>query len=103
MTDPAASGWWMYHGDLAHSGEVTASDISAENVSTLTLRHSIPVPGSILSVPAAVDGCVFVGLANTHDVATQNGGQLLKVGRESGATLATFKWSIPASERDSRL
>jgi outer membrane protein assembly factor BamB len=91
----------MYHGDLAHSGEVTASEISAENVSTLTLRHSHAVPGSILSVPAVVDGCVFVGLANTHDVATQNGGQLLKIDLASGETLATFKWSIPASERDS--
>ena len=101
MADPAASGWWMYHGDPAHSGEAPASDISAENVSTLTLRHSISVPGSILSVPAVVDGCVFVGLANTHEVATQNGGQLLKVDLTSGETLARFTWSIPASERDS--
>jgi hypothetical protein len=84
MSDRAASGWWMYHGDLAHSGEVTASQISADAVSTLALRHSIPVPGSILSVPAVVGGCVFVGLANTRDVATQNGGQLLKIGLESG-------------------
>jgi outer membrane protein assembly factor BamB len=90
----------MYHGDLAHSGEATDSDISADNVSTLTLQHSITMPGSILSVPAVVDGYVFVGLANTRAVATQNGGQLLKIDLESGKTLATFSWSIPASERD---
>ena len=92
--------WWMYHGDLSHSGEATASDITAANVSSLTLRHSIDVPGSILSTPAIVDGCVFVGLANTLDVATQTGGQLLKIDLESGRTLATFQWAIPKDERD---
>lgn len=93
--------WWMFHGDLAHSGEATASDITAENVASLELRHSIAVPGSILSTPAVVDGSVFVGLANTLDVATQNGGQLLKIDLESGRTLATFHWIIPQGERDS--
>jgi hypothetical protein len=90
----------MYHGDRSHSGEATASDITAANVSSLELRHSIDVPGSILSTPAVVDGCVFVGLANTLDVATQNGGQLLKIGLESGRTLARFEWAIPKDERD---
>ena len=105
--DPAATrgrvmsrDWWMYHGDLSHSGEATASDITTANVSSLELRHSIDVPGSILSTPAIVDGCVFVGLANTLDVATQNGGQLLKIGLESGRTLARFEWAIPKDERD---
>ena len=91
----------MYHGDLSHSGEATASDITAANVLSLALRHSIDVPGSILSTPAVVDGRVFVGLANTLDVATQNGGQLLKIDLESGRTLATFQWAIPEDERDS--
>ena len=90
----------MYHGDRSHSGEATASDITAANVSSLELRHSIDVPGSILSTPAVVDGCVFVGLANTLDVATQNGGQLLKIDLESGRTLARFEWAIPKDERD---
>lgn len=100
MSDPGASGWWMYHGDLAHSGEVTDSDIRAGNVSTLTLRHSVEVPGSILSVPAVVDGSVFVGLANTHEAAAQNGGQLLKIDLKTGETRSAFTWSIPATERD---
>jgi outer membrane protein assembly factor BamB len=93
--------WWMYHRDLSHSGEVTTTRITAENVASLALRHSIHVPGSILSTPAVVDGCVYVGLANTLDVATQNGGQLLKIDLESGTTLATFQWAIPQDERDS--
>ena len=91
----------MYHGDLGHSGEATGSPVSAANVSTLTLRHSIAVPGSILSVPAVVDGCVFVGLANSLEAARQTGGQLLKIDAGSGKTLAKFTWEIPATERDS--
>lgn len=91
----------MYHGDASHSGEVTRTGITAETVTALTLRHSLKVPGSVLSTPAVVDGFVFVGLANTHAVATQNGGQLLKVDLASGEVAATFTWSIPSDERDS--
>jgi len=93
--------WWMYHGDASHSGEATTSEITAQNVATLTLRHSLKVPGSVLSTPAIVDGFVFVGLANTREVATQNGGQLLKVDVASGDVVARFTWEIPADERDS--
>jgi outer membrane protein assembly factor BamB len=92
--------WWMFHGDLSHSGEAADTQITAENAATLRRLHSIDVPGSILSTPAVVDGCVFVGLANTLEVATQNGGQLLKIDLESGETLATFHWAIPQGERD---
>jgi outer membrane protein assembly factor BamB len=92
--------WWMFHGDLSHAGEATGSEIAAENVGSLSLLHSIAVPGSILSTPAVVDGCVFVGLANTLEAAAQNGGQLLKIELESGKTLAKFGWDIPQDERD---
>ncbi len=91
----------MYHGDLSHSGEASSTDITSENVSRLRLLHSLPVPGSVLSTPAVVDGCAFVGLANTLAVATQNGGQLLKVDLASGEVIADFTWSIPVDERDS--
>lgn len=97
----ASSNWWMYHGDPSHSGEVTATGITAQNVAGLTLRHSLKVPGSVLSTPAVVDGFVFVGLANTRAVASQNGGQLLKVDVASGQIVASFQWSIAADERDS--
>jgi outer membrane protein assembly factor BamB len=91
----------MFHGDASHSGEATTSSIDARNVSTLRLAHSIKVPGSILSTPAIVGGFVFVGLANTLEVAAQNGGQLLKVDLRSGEVVARFKWAIPADESDS--
>ena len=95
------SGWWMYHGAAGHSGEATSSPISASNVGALNLLHTLPVPGSILSTPAVVDGHVYVGLANTLDVAHQNGGQFLKVDLESGEIVARYRWSIPVGERDS--
>ena len=98
---PASSGWWMFHGDPAHSGQATASPITSANVSKLRLRHSVPVPGSVLSTPAVVDGCVFVGLANTREVATQNGGQMLKIDLASGEIVSRFTWEIPVTERDS--
>ena len=59
------------------------------------------MPGSVLSTPAVVDGYVFVGLANTREVATQNGGQLLKIDLASGEIIAQFTWEIPVGERDS--
>ena len=91
----------MFHGDAAHTGEVVDTRITARSVSSLALLHSIEVPGSILSTPAVVDGFVFVGLANTREVATQVGGQLLKVDLASGRVVADFRWQIPLDERDS--
>ena len=52
------SNWWMYHGDPAHTGLVTGSDINSKNVAQLKMLHDIPVPGPVLSVPALVDGYV---------------------------------------------
>ncbi len=61
----------------------------------------LEMPGSILSTPAVVGEHVFVGLANTLAVATQNGGQILKVDLASGEIVARFTWAIPADARDS--
>lgn len=91
----------MFHGDASHSGEVTTSGINSGTVANLSLLHSIPVPGSILSTPAVVDGFVYVGLANSRAVAMQNGGQMLKVDLASGEVVQTFGWAIPSDERDS--
>jgi outer membrane protein assembly factor BamB len=91
----------MFHGDPAHTGEAQGGAIDAGNVAGLRLLHSLAVPGSILSTPAVVDGFVIVGLANTLEVATQNGGQMLKVDAASGEVVATFTWEIPPDEGDS--
>ena len=95
-----AAGWWMFHGDPAHTGEVTDTRITAESVPALQLLYSIDVPGSILSTPAVVGTYAYVGLANTLEVATQIGGQMLKVDLTSGEIVARYTWEIPIDERD---
>lgn len=96
--------WWMFHGDTAHTGEVTDTDINSSTVANLKNTFSINVPGSILSTPAVADGYVYVGLANataSQEVPTGIGGTMLKVNVETGETEATFNWSVDINERDS--
>ena len=96
------SDWSMFHGDPLHTGEVLDSAIDSGTVPGLVLLHSIEVPGSILSTPAIVDGCAFVGLANTQAVASQIGGQLLKIDLASGEPACPpYTWEIPLDEKDS--
>lgn len=95
-----SAGWWMFHGDLAHTGEVRDTRITAESVSALRLLHCIEVPGSVLSTPAVVGAYAYVGLANTLDLATQIGGQMLKIDLRSGEIVARYTWEIPLEERD---
>jgi outer membrane protein assembly factor BamB len=96
----AKSNWWMYHGDQAHSSEATGSRINARNVGSLKLLHDIDVAGPVLSVPAIVDGFVYVGLANSHDANGANGGMFLKVEAKTGQIAAKFEWAIDPAEGD---
>src|SRR5258705_522627 len=96
----SGSNWWMFHGDIAHTGEATGSPINSGNVGGLKLTQSINVNGSILSTPAVVDGYVYCGLANSLEAAAQNGGQFIKVNLTTGVTEATFNWSINPADRD---
>ncbi len=100
----ATTNWWMFHGDTAHTGEVTDSQINSSTVGKLTNTFSLNVPGSILSTPAVADGYVYVGLANataSQAVPTGIGGTMLKVNIDTGVTEASFSWSIDKNERDS--
>jgi outer membrane protein assembly factor BamB len=98
-----STGWWMYHGDPAHTGFVGSG--SAINAAALSggkfgVLHTLHVGGPILSVPAVCDGFVYVGVANSRDVASNMGGSLVKVSLQSGATAAKFSWKINLNERD---
>jgi len=97
----SGSKWWMFHGDPCHTGEVTGSAINSGNVARLKVLHDIPIPGPILSVPALVDGKIYVGLANTSGTPGINGGQFLKIDAATGKTLAEFRWEVPAGQGDS--
>lgn len=100
----ATTNWWMFHGDTAHTGEVTDSTINSGSVAQLKNTFSLNVPGSILSTPAVADGYVYVGLANataSQAVPTGIGGTMLKVNIDTGVTEASYSWSIDKNERDS--
>jgi outer membrane protein assembly factor BamB len=97
------SGWWMYHGDPAHTGYVSSgSAINAAALSgkTFGILHTLNVGGSILSVPAVTGGFIYVGLANSREVVGELGGTLLKIELASGSIVSKFTWSIPANDRD---
>src|ERR1700679_2234118 len=95
------SGWWMFHGDACHTGEVSGSSIDSSNVGSLKLLHDVKISGPILSVPALVEGKVYVGLANSSGTPGASGGQLLKIDAATGQTEAEFQWHIAAGEGDS--
>jgi outer membrane protein assembly factor BamB len=95
------SGWWMFHGDPCHSGEVSGSPINSESVVYLKLLHDVMIPGPILSVPALVEGKIYVGLANTSGTPGVNGGRLLKIDAATGEIEKEFFWSVAAGDGDS--
>jgi outer membrane protein assembly factor BamB len=98
-----STGWWMYHGDPAHTGFVgsgSAIDAAALSGGKFGVLHTLNVGGSILSVPAVSDGFIFVGLANSRDFVGEMGGTLLKIDLASGQTVKKFPWKIELNERD---
>ena len=101
----APTNWWMFHGDLAHTGEVTDSPINSTTVKNLKKPPlSVDVPGSILSTPAVVDGFIYVGLANPSglpQLPTGEGGAMLKIDIETGQTAGSFDWPVDSNDRDS--
>jgi outer membrane protein assembly factor BamB len=90
------SGWWMYHGGPDHKGYVSDSDLSSANVSStsFTTLFTLELGGPILSVPAVVDGFIYVGIANYHLAEGGNGGALHKIDIQTGETVKTFSWNL---------
>lgn len=94
----------MYHGGYAHGGYAgTSSTINSTSVSSgsFKLLNSINVSGSILSVPAVVDGAIYVGVANSHAVPGSIGGAVYKIDIATGQQTAQFTWPIDVNDRDS--
>ncbi len=95
--------WFMYHAGYHHGGNASkGSTLDSTNVNSkqFGILHSIDVPGSILSVPAVVDGFIYVGLANSHDRPGSNGGTVQKYNVESGEKICEFYWDIEPTEGD---
>ncbi|HYR09330.1 MAG TPA: PQQ-binding-like beta-propeller repeat protein [Longimicrobium sp.] len=99
--DPS-QGWWMYQGGPAHGGYVADTPINATNVAQLGTSplHSLQLGGPVLSVPAAVDGYAYVGVANSVAQPGNNGGGLFKVNLATGAVEKQFTWPIDPAQRD---
>lgn len=104
------SGWWMYHGDPEHTGYVSDSDLTVAKItpdpttgqSPLTALFTLQLGGPVLSVPAVVDGFIYVGLANYQQTSdgTGNGGALHKIDIQTGKTVQTFAWNLGTDNRD---
>ena len=93
----------MYHGDPAHTGFVSkdSSSINSSNVTGLKTLFTLQLDGPVLSVPAIVDGFIYVGIANSHKARNQNGGSFYKINIQSGQIEESFTWDIALDERDS--
>ena len=93
---PAPSGWWMYHGDPAHTGFVSDSNLNTATVGSSKFKTlaTLELGGPILSVPAVTDGFIYVGVANYHKATGGNGGALHKIDIKSGQTVNTFSWGL---------
>lgn len=96
------AGWWMYHGDPEHTGYVSDSSLSTANVNqtSFTTLFTLQLGGPVLSVPAVVDGFVYVGLANNQASAGGNGGALHKIDVQTGTVTATYSWDLGTDARD---
>lgn len=103
---PAAAqtpaGWWMYHGDPAHTGFVSDSELQSSNVGSaaFTTLHTLQLGGPVLSVPAVADGFIYVGLANSQQAQGGNGGALHKIDIQTGAIVNTYSWDLGCDARD---
>ncbi|HZI48120.1 MAG TPA: hypothetical protein VFD75_10025, partial [Pyrinomonadaceae bacterium] len=80
------SGWWMYHGDPAHTGFVSDSNLSTATVASSSFQtlFTLQLGGPVLSVPAVTDGFIYVGVANYQKAQGGNGGALHKIDITTG-------------------
>ena len=99
---PPPTGWWMYHGDPAHTGFVSDSNLNTSTVASSSFQtlFTLQLGGPILSVPAVTDGFIYVGIANYHAAEGGNGGALLKIDLTTGKTVNTFSWDLGQDNED---
>jgi outer membrane protein assembly factor BamB len=100
------TGWWMYHGDAAHTGFVSDSGLNSTNIrssggtSAFQALSTLSLEGPVLSVPAIANGYIYVGLANYQQAQGGNGGALLKIDIQTGSIVKTFSWNLGSDSRD---
>jgi outer membrane protein assembly factor BamB len=99
-TGAPPSGWWTFHGDRQRTGYVSDSNITSQTMKTFGTLHTLELGGPVLSVPAVVDGFVYVGLANYDKAEGGNGGALHKIDVETGSIAATYAWNLGSDAED---
>jgi len=96
--------WFMYHGGYSHGGNAGSDNpLTSTTVASpqFKLLKRIQTNGPVLSVPAVVDGFIYVGLANSHNAPGSVGGSLQKYELDTGKLVAEFTWPIAVIDRDS--
>ena len=92
-----AKNWPMYHHDPQHTGLAGCSDISSGNVASLTLAYpAIALGGHVISVPAIVDGKVYVGSSVPGQ--GQGGGTMYRIDLATGNIEQQFSFITPSGQ-----
>ncbi|MFT7603837.1 MAG: outer membrane protein assembly factor BamB [Saprospiraceae bacterium] len=105
-TNGQDANWFMYHGGYNHGGYIgSGSSLNSTTVNDkdFGLLKSLDLEGSILSVPAIVDGFIYVGVANSHNKAVEGhsgGGTIYKIDITTGEKTAQYSWALTAGEGD---
>ncbi len=97
------SEWNMFHGDPAHTGAATGSNITSATAPKLKTLYTKEIGGAILSVPAIAKGSIYVGTANGTTVdgkPTANGGTFHKIDLPTGDIQQSYFWTASGHEGD---
>jgi len=80
--------WWMYHHDQHHTGLASGvSNIRSTTVGSLSLRHSVSVSGTVVTIPSVVHGKVYVGSCQLN---SPGSAYMYKIDLASGTIDAAF-------------
>jgi outer membrane protein assembly factor BamB len=91
-----ARNWPIYHHDNQHTGNVACSDITRATVAGLALRHTVPLNGHMISVPAIVDGKIYVGSSIPGNGV--GGGTLYRIDLPTGGIEKQFSFVTAAGQ-----
>ena len=103
-TTTPPTGWWMYHGDPAHTGYIgSGSDITADAIKSdrfADAAHADDVGRTDPLGSCRVGGVRLCRPGELARLAGELGGTLLKIELQSGAIAHKFSWKIELNERD---
>lgn len=79
--------WPMYHHDAQHSGHASGcSNLWSTTVGSLTLKHTVSVPGTFITIPSIFNGMVYIGSSNDPTF----GGTMYKINMSTGVIAGSY-------------